>query len=391
MKIHVKNFQIIQNCELDFSGLVCVQGTNDTGKSALIRAVKGLVETKSGDDFINYDADQCKVVFDDGEDRVEWVKPRGSGSEYKINGTKYDKIGRGRFEELDKYGLFPVDTGRDEFYLNFVDQFDSLLLFGRPDTRKFEIISSSLIDYQKFENSIDQIKDDQKEVKESITRLEGELNSLDESIEQTECEIDLYEQAFEQVPSSFVEKLEEQIQEGEDIADITRDIKSKQERLESISVPDRAVLDSVEKGIHDISVERVSRLNDLIDQKKEVQSRIEEIDELLDQWDQVDNVEDLDVGLIGGLNDYIELTKKISRIEEVLDLYEELDVGLQDDYEEMINLFEIVQEFDTIRDGIMEAMSDISGYEDVLDDLKEQKQELEGKLEVCPVCESEFS
>ena len=65
----IENFQSHKKTVLNFdAGVKVIIGRSDSGKSAIIRAIRWLVENKpNGNSFINYDESKASVEIDIGD------------------------------------------------------------------------------------------------------------------------------------------------------------------------------------------------------------------------------------------------------------------------------------------------------------------------------------
>lgn len=143
-KIQVKNYQSLYDVSLELGKFTVVFGDSDVGKSALYRAVRGLVTAETGDSFISKGKTRTGVSLTvPSEPPVEiiWLKSKGKSSAYKclVGGEKAQEWNRatrlpGDLEKSLRFGQIVVDG--DKFYPNFRGQFDPLfLLFESPGKR----------------------------------------------------------------------------------------------------------------------------------------------------------------------------------------------------------------------------------------------------------------
>lgn len=77
MRVKVENYQAIKNADLEFKvGLTVIVGVTNSGKSSLIRAIKGAINNQAGTDFINYGANETVVTIIEGDNEIVWTKPK---------------------------------------------------------------------------------------------------------------------------------------------------------------------------------------------------------------------------------------------------------------------------------------------------------------------------
>jgi exonuclease SbcC len=113
IKVRVRNFQSIEDGEIVIDGLTVLTGTNNAGKSAFFRAVRGAFTNARGSDFVRVGNSHCIVdlTFEDGQ-TLTWEK--GSKiNRYVINGKVYDRVGHGVPPEVAAFGVNPITVGNN--------------------------------------------------------------------------------------------------------------------------------------------------------------------------------------------------------------------------------------------------------------------------------------
>ena len=253
-KIEIRNFQSHKNTVLDFDkGVNVICGESDNGKSAVIRAIRWVVENQpQGTEKINSNWNEdfkeplsVKLYTEKGYvERIRDKKRNG----YNIckNGEKeivLDAIGKGVPKEvteflnvsdvnfqfqLDPPYLLTKSAGEASKYLNEIVHLDSIdKIMGIADSDKRQLSS------------------EQKIVEADIKKLEEELKNT-EWIDEAERLYSRVSKYDERISSGNDELagLNEQISEHESlkIVDLTRQ-KELVEKIESISIPDISELD----------------------------------------------------------------------------------------------------------------------------------------------------
>ena len=61
LAIRVKDFQIIQDVSLSIKGITLVVGSNNNGKSSLVRALYAAIYNRQGSNFIRDGQEDCSV------------------------------------------------------------------------------------------------------------------------------------------------------------------------------------------------------------------------------------------------------------------------------------------------------------------------------------------
>jgi len=84
----IKNFQSHKDTKVDFcNGVNVIVGKSDSGKTAVLRALRLVIENKpAGTAFINNESESCKVSISDDSNIVSREKGRKLENKYEING-----------------------------------------------------------------------------------------------------------------------------------------------------------------------------------------------------------------------------------------------------------------------------------------------------------------
>ena len=298
-KIEIKNFQSHKNTVLEFDkGVNVICGESDNGKSAVIRAIRWVVENQpQGTEKINSNWNEdfkeplsVKLYTEKGYvERIRDKKRNG----YNIckNGEKeivLDAIGKGVPEEvtdflnvsdvnfqfqLDPPYLLTKSAGEASKYLNEIvhlDSIDKIMSIADSDKR--------------------QLSSEQKIVESDIKKLEEELKNT-EWIDEAERLYTRVSKYDEHISSSNDELigLNEQISEHESlkIVDLTKQ-KELVEKIESISIPDISELDEDIKEYEE-SVAKIidlSKLEKLIERIESISiPDISELDEDIKEYE----------------------------------------------------------------------------------------------------------
>jgi DNA repair ATPase RecN len=188
-RLVVRDFEIIEKCDLTAQGLVWVVGPNNNGKSSLIRALDACLYNRSGDDFIRDQQPFALVGLDFPEERnfpatrIVWKKLRGEGASYLLDGETYNKIGRVALPDLLSRGFQTLDTQRSSYKLPFWHQFDLFLVNDTPSA-VFDVLSRILEDRELLPVH-KQIKEDLAATKDEIKRLEAQHEYVTSELQST--------------------------------------------------------------------------------------------------------------------------------------------------------------------------------------------------------------
>lgn len=142
IKVRVQNFQSIKNASVDIDGFTVVTGPNNSGKSALMRAIRGVFTNAPGGALVRHGAPHLSVglEFDDGSS-VLWEKG-GKINRYTVNGKTLNSVGRGVPPEVEALGIREIRAASERLWPQIAEQFTgSLFLVGRPGSVVAEALS----------------------------------------------------------------------------------------------------------------------------------------------------------------------------------------------------------------------------------------------------------
>lgn len=122
-KIQVENFQSLAQVEMTVDRFTVVCGTNNSGKSALMRAVRAVFLNTPGHSFVRHGAASTTVTlrFDDAP-VLQWQKGEKVKPLYTMGDASIHP-GRGTPDELSSYRVFSLDAGGEPTWPQFAPQF----------------------------------------------------------------------------------------------------------------------------------------------------------------------------------------------------------------------------------------------------------------------------
>lgn len=148
--LRVRDFQAIKDATIRVSGLTVVTGTNNSGKTSLMRAVRGVFTNAPAGPLVRLGTAHLTVdlAFDEGR-TLTWEKghdkPNGKGkaiNRYIIDGKSLEGVGRGVPPEVEAFGVRAISAGSDEIWPQIARQFDgNLFLVDRPGSVVAEALS----------------------------------------------------------------------------------------------------------------------------------------------------------------------------------------------------------------------------------------------------------
>tara|TARA_Y100000310_G_scaffold194428_2_gene194404 strand:+ start:1082 stop:2170 length:1089 start_codon:yes stop_codon:yes gene_type:complete len=167
VEVHVQNFQSLKNTGLEISGFTAITGPNNSGKTALMRAIRGVFQNSPGTSFVSHGADEMKVSlkFDDGRS-VVWTKgtTKRHKPTYIVDGGKPIHPGRAVPDEVRALGVTPIRIMGQEIWPTLAPQFSGqVFLLDQPGSALAEAVADV----------------------ERVARLNGALRSSDRDLRAT--------------------------------------------------------------------------------------------------------------------------------------------------------------------------------------------------------------
>lgn len=145
VQVRIQNFQSLKDTGLEISGFTALSGPNNSGKTALMRAIQGVFQNTPGTSFVRHGAAEMEVAlsFSDGKS-VIWKKGTSSRSKptYIINGGKPIHPGRGIPEEVSDLGVTPIKVMGRDVWPSLAPQFTGqVFLLDQPGSALAEAVA----------------------------------------------------------------------------------------------------------------------------------------------------------------------------------------------------------------------------------------------------------
>ena len=229
-KLSIQNFQSHKKSVLEFDpGLNVIIGTSDSGKTAVVRALRWLISNRpSGDAFRSVWGGKTAVsVLLEGNDKIARVKDKAA-NQYFLDDMEFNAFGTAVPEEIVK--------ALNMKEVNSQSQFDKPFLLtstsGEVASHFNKIANIDQIDISQkiVEKWVREIANKIKTEKESITKLKHDLTAFDD-LDKAEIELEILEESENDLIRWLQDetKLENLIQS---LQDIESDIKQIEELLE---------------------------------------------------------------------------------------------------------------------------------------------------------------
>ena len=142
VRIRVREFQSIEDAEIEVTGLTVITGQNNSGKSAMVRAMFGAFTNARGSKFVRQGKDHCTVdiTFADGRS-LTWEKG-DKVNRYVVDGKTLDKVGQAVPPEVEALGVVPITAAGRELWPQFAQQFTGqVFLLDQPGSVLAESIA----------------------------------------------------------------------------------------------------------------------------------------------------------------------------------------------------------------------------------------------------------
>lgn len=187
LEVEIFNYQSIAHTKLKVEGFTALVGRNHLGKSAVLRAINAALTNQQGTDFIRWGEKYCEVRIRTSDIYIIWHKEEGNNYyEIKKDGEKeskkYTKIGRDEppKEVLDA-GFKLVKVGDQKINLNYAQQFKSLFLVDKQDTKSADLLTS-VYGLDKLYMAIELCNKEQKSNKDLLRFREKDLQILGQGL-----------------------------------------------------------------------------------------------------------------------------------------------------------------------------------------------------------------
>lgn len=146
VKIRAQNYQSIQDAEILVDRFTVVTGPNNSGKTALQRAARGVFQNQGGTAFIREGQQTCTVTVDFGGEigKIQWSKGTGKRDRptYVINDGKPIYPGAAVPDEVAAFGIVPISAGGQEIWPTIAPQFTGqVFLLDRPGSALAEAVA----------------------------------------------------------------------------------------------------------------------------------------------------------------------------------------------------------------------------------------------------------
>lgn len=129
LKVRVRNYQSIEDATIVIDGLTSITGTNNAGKSAMFRAIRGAFTNTRGSAFVRLGASHTVVDIEDLDKGYTLTWEKGPKvNRYTVNGKKIDRVGHGVPPEIsDLFGVQSIQVGGSTLWPQIAPQMNGVM------------------------------------------------------------------------------------------------------------------------------------------------------------------------------------------------------------------------------------------------------------------------
>jgi exonuclease SbcC len=389
-RLRVRNYQSIEDAELEVEGFTVVVGPTNVGKSALVRAFKGLVENQGGNAFIRAGEVTTTVNLESDEGvSVEWRKGSDSGYVVTQDGEteEYTAVGKGQPEFIPPLGFGEIALGKIRERPQIGPQFPMTpFLLQKPGSFIAEAVSSVTgIDkvppaIRAAEKDLRSQKADQKARKRELGEAETELETF--------AGLDSLQVAYDGVAAS-ARQLQGFQGEVNGLRQLQGDLEEAHGQaaalkgVDEIEVPEIDALLSLRSAIADLG-----QMAEQVESASNAVKALKGVDEIEVPEFPADLVED--VQLVVGLSaDLDKVRATLKSLESVGDIEVPSSYEVGTAFDELESTKTMLRELYQARDAVKGLQSELSDAEELYERLAEELAESMG--DTCPLCGQELS
>jgi len=396
VKIRVRDFQSLEDVSLTIDKLTVVKGANNTGKSALMRAIRGAFQNTRGTSFIRHGSSKSSVQldFEDGHSLV-WEKGTGKGDKptYIVDGGTPIYPGQGVPDEVRNLGVRPIQVGNKEIWPQVAPQMvGQVFLLDQPGS----ILAEAVADVERvsqLNEALRMASSDKRLVSsEMLTRKKDDLKYVQE-LSRFEGLDDLW------TTLGDIESLSDRTRRAGMALDLLHELRRRflaatkavdfYSGLEDLALPDQEEI----LALHDLSRDR-ERLSLLHEQMLRARRNVHflfGVEQVSvppkDALDQLTNQSALRGELVRLRDHYERTLSRVCRLEGVDKVESDVDMTSAIKLQQALKM---ARELQTRRSSALEMAltleSTLLSQEQELDEVTRNLQEVLGSLGSCPTC-----
>jgi len=399
MKIGIKNFQILENVQLDVDGIVLITGRNNSGKTSVYRAIRAFITNQSSEAHIRDGAGVYVVGVKDEGREVVYRKSRRDGNSYIIDKETYTKLGKKKLSDvLPDFGIREIAVGNGSYaYPNFIPFGELGFPFNLTDADIYSIFYKYM-GLGEVEAILDDVSMEVKRLKKERAEKEGAFVYIQNSIVSAEKRFALYMTedwytAWRDWFNVSYGKLDKLTEYYNTVSALDTEISGMGVRVNNLSVVDTVDIDSIQPLMGRLDTLRNihNELMDVITRESEIQYREENVKEIPEPV-----LDEISSG-IALLSGEMEIQKSLESVDESIKQIElrltEGEWDFSGDLKSVSELMESISSLSDIASDLDYVKESIDIKKHKVSDLKESLKEVEGilaEVDVCPLCGSKL-
>lgn len=371
LKVNLENFQSISKASLEFvQGINIIVGQSNSGKSAILRAIKGAVLNPNGSQkYIKNGTKGFTVGIEYEGNNIEWSRSSKS-PKYVINGEEYLKVGNSNLTDIMDNSGFVLDEGNN--LMNIESELELPFPFDKSNAELFKL----------FEKNIFCVSDST-----AITKLiKADEDEANKSKDNAEYELDRYKQKLQAVTELEAEVDLDKLIQGRNAIATLLDKKEKLV-LDISKLHDMIVMGKVlTKTIPTITVDA-----NLIQDYTALWKDVQKLDEIRGVGKVLSTKPTASTPVVLNISEYEEIKESVTQLEqaqEIISILRALEAPTTKVIgEEYTSLRNDINTLSRLREQAQNLQKDISDLQVQIKNLEEKKKE----FKVCPLCGGELN
>jgi len=386
-EIEIKNFQSIKNLKFPIEGFTVIYGKNNSGKSAIIRAIRAALTNQTGKGFIRKGEKETEIKIKREGLNILWKK--GTKAVYTVNKESFQNLNRDIPKPLIDAGFERMDIGKKKVLPTIASQFNPLFLIDEHGTTITEVLASLY--------NIDTLSIADELCQTSLRSHKTLLKTREKDSEALQVKLEKYkdfESTKKEVEALLEQEKKVKILESEtaEISSFESDLIRLYESLKKIKLIQKIEIPEVSKHEKNfteiqelITLEQnysekfsvVEKLKDIVKVTLPSTEGLEQLSEevkLLTEWDEAFTTLEKGVKQKENLLEGLNLTG-------ITEIYEEFKIIC----EEIVFMEDLEKEFMSIVISAKETREDLRN---ISDEYNKKYEELSTKI--CPTCERPY-
>lgn len=239
----IEDFQSIEKAKLKIEGFTLILGQSNQGKSATLRALKAACTNRFKAGQVRHGQDHAMIQIKTPESQaiLRCMRPWNGSIKYKLGDELFSKVGRTLPKQINEFlNLGFLETGSENYSLNFHDQFQPPLLLAFSQAKVMELlsVSTALNDLKETKEALMIKRQENKGALATIQAIKDEavekVHSLEEKVKVLEPIVVEFNKVQDVIDS--IESQMDKISSIEDSVKLITSLEKKIEILEDIGL-----------------------------------------------------------------------------------------------------------------------------------------------------------